>query len=1111
MSGKKLLKFVCFLIVLFSFGKMNAQDIAINEIMSSNNTILEDEDGDNEDWIEIYNYGTTTVNLDGFGLSDDVALPYKWIFPNTVLAPNSFLIVFASDKDRAISGQPLHTNFKISSGGEDIYLTNLAGNNVDTAPGAALDTDVSYGRQPNGTGSWLFFYTPTPNESNLGTGLTEPLSLPSFSHDSGLYTQNFNLTIANDNPAATIVYTLDGSEPDINNTTGTNYNYKNQYPYNTSDPFGTLLTTSYTSNIYTTSIAIVDRSAEPDKYTNINTRQHPIFIPPQPVRKAMVVKAKTFVNGVGSKTVSKNYFVWPNGNPYGIPVISLQMQENLLFDYNDGIYTAGVDFDTWRTQNPTNNQGFRPEWNNYWRSGRDWEYPMHIEVFEPDNFESVLNVNAGFRIHGNNSRALAIKNLRFYARSEYDENNIFDFNVFDEPIYQATNVGNTDAKRILMRGDGTGGPVFFDVVFNKVMQPVFSAGITRIKPAIHFVNGEFWGITALRDRLDNEHYALNFNLDADNIVIIDCKGTNCDLDEGDDADYDDYIAMRDYINNTDLSDDAAFAQAEALLDMESFIDHIVMQVFTADNSFERGYWKVRVPENDNFGDGRWRLNTQDFEAAMDINTDWLAELASLTINTANGKIFGNLLVNESFKHRFINRFADLLNTAFLPERFSEIVNYTFDEVSPYLTEDANRFPKTEFYLPSEKQELLNWGNNQPPVTRGQIQDQFALNGMYNLTLNLSNENAGYIKVNTVFIEENTPGVSGNPYPWTGIYYDEVPITLQAFAKTGYVFSHWSGDVSSTDEIITVNSSENMQIQANYVADETTQPVVYFWFLGSDIPNDTPLENLNSTYEIDGFTSAQIEYTSCLTGYPFNDQDSNWRKASMERRNLPTTLNYIPEANNNITYELSNMRAIQIKQPFQNNGLENIVSFNFSTANLVNINFSFAANSDGAANALLVEYWDGFIWTNAGLPASNLPLTADYQLHEIDFTNIPVANNNANFKVRIRFAGDNMTIDQGQRVHFNNIAVKGMVVLSNNSFTPSFTLKVYPNPTQNLLNIQSNEPIENIVIFNFYGQEVLKLNEVGEQSQISLENLPQGIYLMQASWNDHQKTVRVIKE
>jgi hypothetical protein len=292
--------------------------------------------------------------------------------------------------------------------------------------------------------------------------------------------------------------------------------------------------------------------------------------------------------------------------------------------------------------------------------------------------------------------------------------------------------------------------------------------------------------------------------------------------------------------------------------------------------------------------------------------------------------------------------------------------------------------------------------------------------------------------------------------------------------------------------------------------EETNPVVYFWFIGSEIPNDTPLTELNATFESNEL-NALIEYTSCLAGYPFNDLDVNWRKASMERRNRPTALNYRPEANNDIDFANANMRAIQIRQPFQNNGLENIVTLKFPTTDLEQIKVSFAADSDGAAESLILEYWNGLAWTNVGLAVTAPTLTDTYQLFEVDCSAIDFANNNPNFQLRIRFAGPNMSADEGKRVHFNNIAVEGVEVLSNDSFTRSFVLTAFPNPTNNMLNIKSNEPIQNLVIYNIFGQEVHKLNNVGEQTQVSMENLPLGVYLVKANWHDFQKTIRVIKE
>src|SRR5262245_19359757 len=86
---------------LFAAPVVHSQyNLLITEFVASNVRSLADEDGDNEDWIEIYNAGTNTVNLDGWYLTDNAGDRTKWRFPATSLAANRYLIVFASNKDR---------------------------------------------------------------------------------------------------------------------------------------------------------------------------------------------------------------------------------------------------------------------------------------------------------------------------------------------------------------------------------------------------------------------------------------------------------------------------------------------------------------------------------------------------------------------------------------------------------------------------------------------------------------------------------------------------------------------------------------------------------------------------------------------------------------------------------------------------------------------------------------------------------------------------------------------------------------------------------------------------------------------------------------------------
>ncbi len=112
---------VCLLFFHYS-DTCTAQSIVINEVLSSNANSITDEDGSHEDWIELYNPGPAAVNLQGYGLTDEVALPYKWVFPNISLNSGAYLIVWASDKNRTVVGNPLHTNFKIGAAGETLHI-----------------------------------------------------------------------------------------------------------------------------------------------------------------------------------------------------------------------------------------------------------------------------------------------------------------------------------------------------------------------------------------------------------------------------------------------------------------------------------------------------------------------------------------------------------------------------------------------------------------------------------------------------------------------------------------------------------------------------------------------------------------------------------------------------------------------------------------------------------------------------------------------------------------------------------------------------------------------------------------------------------------------------
>lgn len=216
---------------------------------------------------------------------------YKWVFPKVTINAVSYMLIWATDKNKRIPGSPLHTNFKISASGETITLTNAVGVMVDFMLVTPMLTYQSNGRIPNGTGSFILIQTPTPNAFNVNGTPIPTLNPPIFSQNSGFYTAEFNLNIKSNDPTAKIIYTLDGSEPDENNLCGTTYNYKNQYPKLPGQSFGTFLFNTFSSIQYSTQIVINDRFSQPIKFRQFLHRMilhHHIFQTDQFIKEILL-------------------------------------------------------------------------------------------------------------------------------------------------------------------------------------------------------------------------------------------------------------------------------------------------------------------------------------------------------------------------------------------------------------------------------------------------------------------------------------------------------------------------------------------------------------------------------------------------------------------------------------------------------------------------------------------------------------------------------------------------------------------------------------------------------------------------------------------------------
>ncbi|MDB4531690.1 CotH kinase family protein, partial [Akkermansiaceae bacterium] len=197
---------------------MVADHPVISEFMAANETGLQDGDGEFSDWIEIFNPTASSVDLSSYFLTEDSSDLTKWSFPPLPLAPGERIIVFASGKGAAGPAGEIHTNFKLSAGGEYLALVTASGSTLlqEFAPTyPALDEDVSYGILRGDLSTSRVLGTPTPGQPNDAS--IPPPSAVTFSLNSRTFSETLNLSLATETAGASIYYTTDGSTPSTKN------------------------------------------------------------------------------------------------------------------------------------------------------------------------------------------------------------------------------------------------------------------------------------------------------------------------------------------------------------------------------------------------------------------------------------------------------------------------------------------------------------------------------------------------------------------------------------------------------------------------------------------------------------------------------------------------------------------------------------------------------------------------------------------------------------------------------------------------------------------------------------------------------------------------------
>lgn len=400
---------------------------------------------------------------------------------------------------------------------------------------------------------------------------------------------------------------------------------------------------------------------------------------PDSVRHTVVIRAAVFDedNHCISETVTNTYLIRDMGcDAAGLPVISICVDSLALFDYETGIFVPGKH---WNPEVPLNS-------GNYYQQGRNWERTVNVEFYEPiDN--SGINQICGLRTHGNRSRRYPAKGMKIYARKDYGKER-FDYSFFEDNQINSF-------KHLVLKPFATFWPYSGtqDYVCNTLARQL-ELESPQCRPMLVYLNGEYWGLYFLQEKMDERFLEDHFGIDPDYCNIIgNWKG---EVENGNGRNF---KRMMRWLENADLSKTSDYERISEMIDLDNFIDYMVFETFVGNWDWPGN--NMRCWQED---DGPWRWMFFDGDATIISNTmDAFLNAAvyaepTTWDNYPEAKLlFGKLLENNQFKAAFKKRARELCGSLLQYENTSLVFNDIVAKLSPKIVDQRHRFgyPSTD--------------------------------------------------------------------------------------------------------------------------------------------------------------------------------------------------------------------------------------------------------------------------------------------------------------------------------------------------------------------------------------------------------------------------------
>lgn len=741
-------------------------DIQITEILVRNGGQFKNDYNEYSGYIELKNNSDKKINLKGYSLSDNSSEPFKWGLPEIELGVNEYIMIYTSGRD--IGEGILHTNFKLNSKNGNVILSK----------NGKIVQSVNYENLPNGyalqynDGIFTKSGVLTGGFVNDATG-AEEFAKKYETNKSGLIinevmNSNYEYLVQNSGNYYDWIELKNNSDNDINLkdyylTTTLNNTSLYQMPdvvlkpneyyivmasgdinlSNTTYQHCNFKLSSVESLYLISNNKVVDSlfiSDIPSGYSYGRKKDYGFYYMenPSPMKEnnsgkyevayspEFSVKAGIYNNVeniqvelIGPGTI---YYTLDGKNPttnskkYEEPIVLNKTSVLKAISVNDGMINSSVSTASYIiNENHTIDVvsvSLDPNKFDTLNSAAwdDLEYPAYVEYF---NSEGGFSIPCGIKLFGGSARGYAKKSFSLKFRKKYGQSELH-YQVFenrDNSIYKTLVLrsGSQDLEHAMIRD-----PLMTSIVEDTEID------VQAMKPIIVYINGNYWGVYYIIEKVDENFVSAHYNVPADGTNVVRIDG---EVSAGNNSSYYDLI---NYLSSHDMSRKENYDYVSQLIDIDNMIKFWISETYITNNDIIN----CRVFSNPNIDNGKWHFIFYDLDFGMyyyrvnyyNIMND-PEGMGSLKVSST---ITRNLFKNDEFRKRFVELLSEMLENTWTEEKILSRIDELYNEILPEMPRNFERWGGSMNNWNAEIEELRKFARNRKDYLLVQTKSYFNL-------------------------------------------------------------------------------------------------------------------------------------------------------------------------------------------------------------------------------------------------------------------------------------------------------------------------------------------------------------------------------------------------